>query len=63
MSVLFVALPIALLVAGAAVVAFVVSVKNGQFDDLDTPPLRMLLDDDDARAAPAPAQAAPRVDS
>lgn len=46
MSVIFIALPIALLVVGAAAAAFVASVRNGQFDDLETPPLRMLLDDE-----------------
>jgi cbb3-type cytochrome oxidase maturation protein len=45
MSVIFVALPIALLMGGAAVAAFVWSARQGQFDDLETPPLRMLFDD------------------
>lgn len=45
MSVLFIALPVALLIAGAAVLAFLLSARGGQFDDLDTPPLRMLFDD------------------
>ncbi len=47
MSVLFIALPIALLLGGAAVVAFVRAARSGQFDDLETPPLRMLFDDRD----------------
>lgn len=45
MSVLFVAIPIALLLSVIAVLVFVRQVKNGQFDDLDTPPRRMLFDD------------------
>ncbi len=45
MSVLFIALPIAILMAAAAVIAFVIQVRNGQYDDLDTPPRRMLYDD------------------
>ena len=45
MSVLYIALPIALAFATLAVVAFVRSVRRGQLDDLDTPPLRMLHDD------------------
>jgi cbb3-type cytochrome oxidase maturation protein len=49
MSVLFIALPIALLLAGAAIAAFVCSVKSGQFDDLETPPRRMLFDDVEAK--------------
>jgi cbb3-type cytochrome oxidase maturation protein len=47
MSVLFIALPVALVLAVIAVVAFVVQVRSGQFDDLETPPRRMLFDDVD----------------
>jgi cbb3-type cytochrome oxidase maturation protein len=50
MSVLFVAVPVAVLLACAGVMAFLWAARHGQLDDLDTPPLRMLLDDD---AAPA----------
>jgi len=39
-------LPLALLVASGAVAAFAWSVRGGQLDDLDTPPRRMLIDDD-----------------
>lgn len=46
MSVLYIAMPIALALAGLAVWAFVRSVRGGQFDDLDTPAVRMLGDDD-----------------
>jgi cbb3-type cytochrome oxidase maturation protein len=46
MVALYFILPLALLVAGGAVAAFAWSVKTGQLDDLDTPPRRMLLDDD-----------------
>ena len=46
MSVLFVAVPVALLLVGSAVVAFFWAARHGQLDDLETPPLRMLLDDD-----------------
>ena len=45
MSVLFVALPIALLLGGAALVACVRCIRAGQYDDLDTPSIRMLIDD------------------
>lgn len=45
MSVLFIALPVALALAGLAILAFTMSARGGQFDDLDTPPLRMLFDD------------------
>lgn len=46
MSVLFVALPVAILLGMAAVVAFVWSARRGQFDDLETPRWRMLMDDE-----------------
>ena len=46
MSMLFLVLPAAVLIASLAVVAFVWAVRRGQFDDLDTPPLRVLGDDE-----------------
>ena len=50
MDILFVLIPLALLVLGAAVWAFFWAVGSGQFDDLDTPAMRILLDDDDKPA-------------
>lgn len=47
MSVIFLLIPLAFLVAGAAIFAFIWSARHGQFDDLDTPPLRIIFDDDD----------------
>lgn len=47
MSMIFIALPVTLLLAGFFVVAFVRSAKSGQFDDMETPALRVLFDDDD----------------
>lgn len=53
MSVLFIVVPLALIVVLAAVAAYVWSARGGQFDDLDTPAVRMLHDDDAApRVAP-----------
>ncbi|HUM17162.1 MAG TPA: cbb3-type cytochrome oxidase assembly protein CcoS [Candidatus Nitrosotalea sp.] len=46
MSVMFVLLPVALLFAGAALGVFLWAVRAGQFDDLETPSVRMLHDDD-----------------
>lgn len=45
MSVLYLVVPLALLVVGAAVWAYVWASARGQFDDLDTPAIRMLRDD------------------
>lgn len=54
MNILLALIPISLLLLGAAVWAFVWAVKRGQYDDLDTPPLDILIDDD--RPAPPSAQ-------
>lgn len=45
MTLLTIAIPVALLVAAGAVVAFIWAARTDQFEDLDTPPRRMLLDD------------------
>jgi cbb3-type cytochrome oxidase maturation protein len=45
MSVLFLVLPLALLLVGVAIWAYVWSARSGQFDDLDTPAVRLLHDD------------------
>ncbi|HQR05542.1 MAG TPA: cbb3-type cytochrome oxidase assembly protein CcoS [Gemmatales bacterium] len=48
MSVMYLALPIALLLVGAAFMAFRWTVRSGQLDDLDTPAYRALFDDESA---------------
>ena len=48
MSVIYIALPIALIIAAIAVITFVVLVRNGQYDDLETPAQRILFDDVEA---------------
>jgi len=53
MSVVYIALPIALLLALAGVIAFIWAVRSGQLDDLETPGLR-ILGDDDAPPPPDP---------
>ena len=45
MSVIFILVPLAILLAGAALVAFALAARSGQFDDLETPAVRTLLDD------------------
>ena len=47
MSVIYVVLPVALLIALGAMAAFIWAAKSGQMDDLDTPGIRMLFDDED----------------
>ncbi len=46
MSILYVLIPLALLLLGLAVWAFFWAVGSGQFDDLDTPAVRVVMDDD-----------------
>ena len=48
MSILYILIPLALLILGFAVWAFFWAVSSGQFDDLDTPAVRILMDDDKA---------------
>ncbi len=55
MSIMYVILPVALIVVFIAVVAFVWAARRGQFDDLETPPMRALHDDPgDATPKPKP---------
>ena len=53
MIVFYILTPVALLLAGAGVAAFFWSVRNGQYDDVETPAIRVLLDDE-PRATDAP---------
>ena len=48
-------LPLALLIAVIAVGFFIWAAQTGQFDDLDTPAIRILFDDDEASATDAKA--------
>jgi cbb3-type cytochrome oxidase maturation protein len=57
MSVLEIVVPLALLIVGAALCAFAWAASRGQFDDMTTPAVRMLFDDD--RPAPGAAPSAP----
>ncbi|MFK8111620.1 MAG: cbb3-type cytochrome oxidase assembly protein CcoS [Rubripirellula sp.] len=47
MSVIFIALPVAILLGATGMLACVMCIRAGQYDDLDTPPVRILLDDRD----------------
>lgn len=57
MNILLVLIPISLLLLGIAIAAFVWAVKRGQYDDLDTPALDILIDDE----RPAPRRDAPQA--
>ena len=54
MTVLYIVLPLALVIVAGAVAAFVWAARSGQFDDLETPARRMLVDDEDATMRRAP---------
>ena len=45
MSVLYIALPVALLLGGGGLIACLYCIRDGQYDDLDSPSVRVLLDD------------------
>ncbi len=46
MNVLYFLIPLAMLLAIGAVLTFVWAVRRGQFDDLETPAIRILYDDE-----------------
>ncbi|WP_299053371.1 cbb3-type cytochrome oxidase assembly protein CcoS [uncultured Polaribacter sp.] len=46
MSVIYLLLTLSILVAIVFFIAFIYSVKNGQYDDAYTPSVRMLFDDE-----------------
>lgn len=46
MNVLYVLVPLALILAAVGVVAFVWSVRSGQFEDVETPGLRVLFEEE-----------------
>ena len=52
MAILAYLVPISIVLLGIAIGAFAWAVRSGQFDDLDTPPLDILREDDDAHNSP-----------
>jgi cbb3-type cytochrome oxidase maturation protein len=54
MSIMYMILPISLVMALVAVIAFRWATKKGQFDDLDTPAWRVVLDDESGQAPRGP---------
>lgn len=49
MEILYLLIPLALVLLGVAIWAFMWAVRSGQFDDLEGPAHRILMDDDDPR--------------
>jgi cbb3-type cytochrome oxidase maturation protein len=52
MNVLVYLIPAALFLGGLGLVAFLWSLKNGQFEDMDGAANRILIDDDDQNTPP-----------
>ncbi|MEO9593522.1 cbb3-type cytochrome oxidase assembly protein CcoS [Rhodopirellula bahusiensis] len=46
MSVLFIALPLALLLGAGGTIACIMCIRGGQYDDLESPAVRILIDDE-----------------
>ncbi len=51
MSILYLLIPLGLVLLSLAVAAFFWAVRSGQFDDLDTPAMSVVMDDDTKPAA------------
>jgi cbb3-type cytochrome oxidase maturation protein len=49
MEILYLLIPLGLFVLGIAIWGFIWAVKTGQFDDMEGPAHRILMDDDDIR--------------
>jgi cbb3-type cytochrome oxidase maturation protein len=52
MSVIYILLTISIIVAVIFFIAFIVAVRNGQFDDSYTPSVRMLFEDELVKEQP-----------
>jgi len=49
MTILFLLIPLGMVFLGVAIWAFLWAVRSGQFDDMEGPAHRILMDDDDPR--------------
>jgi len=47
MDIIYILIPLSILLIGLAVTVLFWAIKNGQFDDMDSPAHRILFDDDD----------------
>lgn len=50
MGVIYFLLPLSVLLAALGVWACISAIRSGQFDDLDSPAMRVLFDDDEVEA-------------
>lgn len=49
MGVIYILLPLTLLIVAGALVMFIWAVKDDQFEDLETPAIRMLIEDEEEK--------------
>lgn len=54
MEILYLLVPLAVVLAGVIVWAFLWSIRSGQFDDLEGPAHRILMDEDEPAPVPEP---------
>ena len=62
MSIIYLLLPAALVLGFGFLIAFVRSAANGQYDDLETPDYRILLDDESSTQDSQPLRIVQRKD-
>ena len=56
MDIIYVLVPLSIVLIGIATLVFFWAVRNGQFDDMDSPAHKILFDDDE----PSPQQSSPQ---
>ncbi|MBI3570229.1 MAG: cbb3-type cytochrome oxidase assembly protein CcoS [Gammaproteobacteria bacterium] len=56
MEILYLLVPLAVILAGVIVWAFLWSIRSGQFDDLEGPAHRILMEEDAPESTPEPAE-------
>lgn len=54
MSIIYLMIPLALLLAGSAVAAFIWAARTGQFDEVDSAAVRAVVDDDESNPVEPP---------
>ena len=62
MDILFLLIPLSVVLVFLIGAVFWLALRGGQFDDLESPGLDVVLDDDKAQPVPLPREATPEVD-
>ncbi len=53
MNIIYLLLPVALIIVGIIIWLFMWSIKSDQFDDLEGPAYKILMDEDNSKASPS----------